>query len=271
MASRATGEDPDRREEPMMKSDAGRTWERRAWRSRGAVAALVLLVALIAPKAFAVTLDDDNRKSYTLAGDVTVSLIGQAGDRPGTKTNVYYYLPMNLRLSKRVDSTPEFLFLKYTTEKRAEQGGASGGLLHFLVEWGLTADQRAEVEKMLKKDDPNATLAGAVPLEGDAHAARSFPITPGTLSDDKMTPKLITSGKAPLVPGDKAAAAARLSPEGAQLLAATFEKTRSITDVTVQLNYRYNAMAPAAKGRVTIDWSKLESHKDSVGATYNRN
>src|SRR5258706_3713343 len=29
-------------------------------------------------------------------------------------------------------------------------------------------------------------------------------------------------------------------------------------------------MAPAAKGRVTIDWSKLESHKDSVGATYNR-
>jgi len=254
----------------MLKSDAGRTPERRAFERRGAMAALVLLVALIAPKAFAVTLDDDNRKSYTLAGDVTVNLIAQAGDRPGTKTNIYYYLPVNLRLSKRVDNTPEFLFLKYTTEKRAEQGGMSGGLMHFLVEWGLTVEQRAEVEKMLKKDDPKATLAGAVQLEGDTDGTGSFQIISGTLSDDKMTPKLITSGRAPLVPGDKAAAAARLSPEGAQLLAATFEKSRSITDVTAQLNFKYTAIAPAAKGHVSIDWSKLESHTDSLGATYKR-
>src|SRR5262245_7548581 len=251
----------NRMEEFMRTSDVGRTW---------AVVALVLLGALIAPKAFAVILDDENRKSYTLPGDVTVNLIAQAGERPGTKTNIYYYLPVNLRLSKRTDGTPEFLFLKYTTEKPAEQGGMNGGLMHFQVEWGLTADQRAAVAEMLKKDDPKATIAGAVPLEGDADGTGSFQIVSGTLSDDKMTPKLITSGKAPLVPGDKAAAAARLSSEGAQLLAATFEKSRSITDVTAQLNYKYTVLAPAAKGSVTIDWSKLVSHTDSLGATYKR-
>ena len=254
----------------MLKNDAGRTWEKHAFGPRGVMTALLLLAALVAPKAFAVVMDDDNRKSYVLPGDVTVELIGQAGDQPGTKTNIYYYLPVNLRLSKRVDGTPEFLFLKYTTEKRAEQGGMNGGLMHFLVEWGLTAEQRVELEKKLKEDDPKATIAGAVPLEGDAEGGGSFQIISGTLSDDKMAPKLITSGKAPLVPGGKAAAAARLGPEGAQLLAATFEKTRSITDVTTQLNFKYTALAPACKGRVVFNWSKLETHFDSLGADYKR-
>ena len=61
------------------------------------------------------------------------------------------------------------------------------------------------------------------------------------------------------MPGGRAAAASRLAAEGAQLLAATFEKTRSITDLSIALNYTYQTLMPAARGRVTIDWSRLET------------
>ena len=64
-------------------------------------------------------------------------------------TGEYYYLPANLRLSKRTDSTPEFLFLKYTTEETVEAGGVQGALMHFLMEWGLTADQEKELQAKL--------------------------------------------------------------------------------------------------------------------------
>ena len=59
-------------------------------------------------------------------------------DDDAFKTNRYYYLPpgSSLRLSKRparpgqseAERTPEFLFVKYTTEERAEAGGVQGGI-----------------------------------------------------------------------------------------------------------------------------------------------
>ncbi|MDI9583991.1 MAG: hypothetical protein QM473_07230 [Acidobacteriota bacterium] len=184
----------------------------------------------------------------------------------------YYYLPTNLRLSRRPDGTPEFLFLMYTTEKRVDQGGAQGGLLHFLMEWGLTPEQERELAAKLKEKIKGAELAGAVPLEYEGDSG-SFQIVSGTLSSEGeggLTYSLVTSGKAPLVPGGKVAAASRLSPEGAQLLGATFSETSSITDLSVALNYAYTTLAPAAKGTITFHWSKLETHHDQLNAEYKR-
>src|SRR5439155_22055316 len=110
------------------------------------------------------------------------------------KTENYYYLPTNLHLSKRPDSTPEFLFLKFTTEARAEQGGVNGGLMHFLMEWGLTPEQEAELKEKIKEDHPKAMVVGGVRLEAEGGEGGSFQIISGTLSDDKMASKLVTSG-----------------------------------------------------------------------------
>jgi len=225
---------------------------------------------LLASPALAVILDDEHPIDIVLKDNTTVKLYPQAGPSPGTRTENYYYLPANLHLSQRPDGTPEFLFLKFTTEKRAEQGGVNGGLMHFLMEWGLTPDQEKELKEKIKEDHPKAVVMGAVPLETDGGDGGSFQIISGTLSDDKMANKLVTSGKAPLVPGGKCAAASRLTAEGAQLLAATFEKTRSIGDVSIALNFGYTVLAPAARGTITFDWSKLETHSDSLGAEYKR-
>jgi hypothetical protein len=242
------------------------------WTSAGLACLLTLGTA--APAA-AVVLDDTNRITVVLADGTQVQLIGEAvpipmggaATRTPARSNRYYYLPVGLRLGARQDGTPEFLFLKYTTEKSAAQGGLSGGLMHFLMEWGLTPKQEQELRSRLKTQH-KAVLVGAVPLQ-DAEEA-SFQIISASLSDKELAPALVMSGKAPLIPGGKAAAASRLSPEGAQLLAATFEQTRSITDVTIALNYNYTVLAPAANGTVTIDWTRLLKEFESLKIEYSK-
>jgi len=226
-----------------------------------------LVLASFASPAGAVVLDDTNRITIQLDDGTQVILLGESVALSTERTNRYYYLPVGLRLSKRPDGTPEFLFLKFTTEKAAAHGGVGGGLMHFLMEWGLSPKQEEELRAKLKAR--KGELVGAVPLE-DAGEGGSFQIISATMSDKGMTTALVTSGKAPLLPGGKAAAASRLSPEGAQLLAATFEKTKSITDLSIALNYHYQTLTPAARGSVTVDWSKLVKERDSLIAEYKR-
>jgi hypothetical protein len=227
----------------------------------------LLLATLLAAPAGAVVLDDTNRITIQLADGTQVVLLGEAIALSAERSNRYYYLPVNVRLSKRPDGTPEFLFLKFTTDKAASQGGVSGGLMHFLMEWGLTPQQEEELRAKLKTQ--KAELVGAAPLE-DVGDGGSFQIVSATLSDKGMTTSLVTSGKAPLLPGGKAAAASRLTAEGAQLLAATFEKAKSITDLSIALNYGYQTLTPAARGAVTVDWSKLIRERDSLVAEYSK-
>jgi hypothetical protein len=184
-------------------------------------------------------------------------------------TNNYYYLPTNLHLSKRPDGVPEFLFLKFTTEARESEGGASGGLMHFLMEWGLTKEQENELAAKIRQKDPKGKLMGAVPME-PAGETGTFKIISATLSDDSLTRTLVTSGKAPLLPGGKAAVASRLTATGAQLLAATFEKARSITDVSIALDFTYHTLSPAAKGTITFDWERLSTEREKIEAEFTR-
>lgn len=231
---------------------------------------LALSMALITPAtASAVILDDENRISVVLKDGTAVVLYGEATSTPGLKSKKYHYLPVNLRLADRPDGVPEFLFMKFIAEERAEQGGVSGALMHFLMTWGLTKTQQEELETILKENHGNAQLMGAVQMSPEEESG-SFQIISATLSDKGMTPSLITSGKAPLLEGGKAATAARFDKNGAQLLAATFERTRSVTDLSVAMNFSYTTQAPAAKGRVIMDWSQLERIEDKLEANYQK-
>ena len=234
-----------------------------------AVAALCLVVLGTAPdEAGAVVLDDDNRLTVTLSDGTVVNLVGESR-RGGRKTKNYYYLPSQLRLAQREDGTPEFLFLKFTTDETADAGGTSGALLHFLMTWGLTAEQENELQTKLDQEHGKAKLKGAVPMDEGEEGA-SFRIVSATLSNDEMTRSLIHSGRAPTVPGGKVATAASLDPNGAQLLAASFEKTRSITDLSIALDFKYSAVAPAARGSIVFDWSKYHEERDSLEANYKK-
>jgi hypothetical protein len=222
--------------------------------------------------------DYQNKVEIVLKDGTHVILYGKAKSLNNTYTGEYYYLPVGLRLSRRTDGTPEFLFLKYTTEQRAEAGGEQGGLIHFLMEWGLTPVQLQEAQTKLVemigqlaktpgspyKGIQNPTILGAVDVYTEDE---SFRIISASLSDPESA-RLVTSGSAPILPGSKAAVAGKLNPVTAQLLTATFEKNRSITDISLELNFMYNVLMPAVNGKITVDWTKVQEQIKTDSINY---
>lgn len=238
------------------------------------IAAMVLQVQDLGAQ----VVDYQNKVEIVLNDGTHVILFGKAKALNNAYTGEYYYLPVGLRLSRRTDNTPEFLFLKYTTEQRAEAGGEQGGLIHFLMEWGLTPAQLQEAQAKLVTTIAEMAKSGGSPYKGiqnpkilgavDVYTEdQSFRIISASLSDPGSA-RLITSGSAPILPGSKAAVAGKLNPVTAQLLAATLEKNRSIADVSLELNYMYNVMMPAVNGKITVDWRKVQEQIKTDSINY---
>lgn len=216
--------------------------------------------------------DDTNKLSLTLSDGTQVVLYGEAASLSDRKSKNFYYLPVSLRLGTKQDKTktPEFLFLKYVTEDKEADGGIGGALLHMLMEWGLTPAQQKEVEQILASGQQGApqksVLKGALDVKPDGD--KSLRIISATLSDETLAPSVVQSLNAPVLPGAKVAVASNLSANGAQLLAATFEKTRSITDLSIEMGFKYTTRVPAAKGRVIVNWSQVQTHFEKDYAKY---
>lgn len=243
--------------------------------------AITLFICLLSNSVFAQPLDGDNRLSVTLDDGTEVTLLGKAKTTSNVFTGEYYYLPTGLKLSSRPDGVPEFMFMKYTTEKDASAGGVQGALLHFLMQWGLTAQQEAKLlskvnEKLaVKKKDPAkgvrfkkiTTVKIMGPIDVQPLPEGSFQIYSASLSDPESA-KLITSGRAPSLEGGKAVVASKMDPETAQLMAASFEETSSIADLSVTLGYQYSVMMPAIDASIVINWTKVSEVFDSLSTVY---
>ncbi len=182
----------------------------------------------------------------------------------------YYYLPpsSSLRLAKRPDGVPEFLFAKYTTEENAAAGGVQGAITHFLVEWGLTQYQLEDLTDKVKDLTSGGVVKGPVRLRADGD--KSFDILSATLRSNEFTSTLVTSGMAPPMPGNKAAVAAKLDKYGAQLLASTFERSRSIADISLVMSYNYTTYVNAIDAKIECDWVQFERQSESLAEDYLR-
>lgn len=210
-------------------------------------------------------LDNENKIAVTLKDGTSVICYGKAGNTEGQRSNEYYYLPTNLRLSKNKSGDPEFLFMKYITDARAENGGVDGALMHFLMEWGLTDVQLKETEEKLKEKNRAAKLLG--PAQVETEGEKSFNVLSATLNTPGET--LLTSGGAPVLPGSKVVVAAKLDKNMGQLMVSSLDKAAS--DVSLNLRFKYRTLMPAAKGRITIHWSKIYEKYQKDSAKYTSN
>ena len=217
-----------------------------------------LLLAL--PTLFAQRLAYESMREVVLSDGMNVTLFKS---RDGNK---WRYLPPSrtIRLGERDNGTPEFLYTKFTTEDRVEQGGIQGALLHCLLEWGLTEEQREELDEKVAQEFRGGKVLGPVDLEPAQQ--ESFRIVSAVLNDDELTTTFVTSGMAPPMPGGKAAVAARLDKYGAQLLEHSLTKSRSISDISVVLDYEYTVMVKAAKGYLKYDLDI--THEQGDGMAY---
>lgn len=188
-----------------------------------------------------------------LKDGITVRCFPEATRDPGVTSKKYYYLPANPHVARDPDGIPKFSMVRFVTDKTKEAGGAEGAILHFLVEYGLSQAQQQEVAKLLAKQVKGAKLMGAVPLEVGAEG-NSFNVVSATLTDKEFTSTLVTSGKAPVMEGQRVAVAARLDAYGATLLAKSLEQPT--TDISVVFDLKYVVKLPAYDVRVIIDYDK---------------
>lgn len=214
---------------------------------------LGILLLLRAMPAIAVPMYDEG--ALLIKG---VQLLRDKDDKNG-----YYYVPQTPRLSTKADKSYELLFLKYTGKAKE----CNGGIFHALVEFSLPDSLVGAVEVELKKKNKDGRILGPVPMMH--HSAKdgetvepSFRIISATLSSNQMMRNVISSGKAPLTPGSKAAIAALLTEQGATLLWESLK--RNTSDVSISLDAYYEAAVKGYNAVVTADMSLVYRHFSTI-------
>ena len=193
---------------------------------------------------------------FHLGAEVALDEVIQAGRfvfyRDHADPHKYYYVPDEPRLATKRDGTPEFTFIKYTKT----DGATKGGIVHFLVTWGYTSGELNSAESALVLKDPQAKVAGPVPFKEG-----TFRIISATAGEGGLfTRRIVGEGKAPVMPGQKAAVSIALTEEGASLLWESFKNPTS--DVSVQFMLKFAGVTPAFQAKLKVDWDKVYSQHD---------
>ena len=155
----------------------------------------LMLCLVYVPSGAQQNLDFNSKTVVTLNDGTAITLYAQTvgSGKTATGGKNYYYVPTQAMLSKNPQSgDPEFLFLKYVTEEREDNGGVSGALMHFLMQLGYTPEQLAELQTKLAAKVSGAIVKGPVDLfaEDDAN---SFRVTSGVVNKDGgMTKSMVT-------------------------------------------------------------------------------
>ena len=175
-------------------------------------------------------------------------------------TLAYYYSPKYPTLAMKNDSTAEFLFMKYA----GAENQSSGGLFHALFEFTISDAELAGILIKLKKKIPKAHLKGRLPFlptngtEGD-FSGPTFEIISSILSGDGgLARSVIASGQAPMTPGSKAAVAALLDANGANLFWKSLT-TGPTSDISIGVKAYYEAILPSYNAIVSIDMEEVYS------------
>jgi hypothetical protein len=134
--------------------------------------------------------------------------------------------------------------------------------------YGLTPDQRKELDEKLEAKIKGATVKGAIQMREEETGGGSFSLTSASLTDESLAKSVVHSGRAPILEGGKVAAASSLTQTGAELLATTFEETSPITDISVNLALQYETQVTGAEGRIIVDWEKMASEREKLSVKY---
>lgn len=179
----------------------------------------------------------------------------------------YYYLPVHPRLATK-DGRPQFSFIKYVgnVPGGGEGGikeGEGGGIVHFLVEYGATEEERMEAEMELQRQVPGARLVGPVIYRGGTFAL----VTSFRGENGELAKEVVGLGKAPIMEGHKAAVSIHLTQRGATLLWESFRNPTSQISVSFEMEAR--GYRKPYEATLEADWEKISKHHQvSIGAKY---
>ena len=146
--------------------------------------------------------------------------------------NSYYYLPTNIHFSTTKSGAKSYSLLVYKDGNEQVEGG----IMHWLLTWGLTKDQRMEAERILKsKVGKDALLMGAVMAEKST--SYSFEIQGTNRLSKLLKIAIVSKGNTPLIPNSKIAIAFKFSKKQATSINNLFGNPNELQQCVVLMHF----------------------------------
>lgn len=173
----------------------------------------------------------------------------------------YYYLPTNLAISRKTDGIPEISLM---TWKDNEDTKLIGGILHFLVSWGIgPEDDKYICSRLRSKVDSMAVIVGPASVQ-------STPEGPQFVGDDDLAGLLIahltTTPQAPVLPGSKMAFSFRFDENGIdRLMKYVDNPSKAVTKLALVYTYtlvQSNGMVQSEQVRIELPMADIFKHID---------
>jgi hypothetical protein len=178
-----------------------------------------------------------------------------------TNPKQYVYLPNKARLALDESGKPQFSFVRYVvnTLGRAEGNEAitstgGGGVLHFLVLYETPAEDVTAAQRTLHEllKDKEITLRGPIVFNDGRFALVSSIINPSKSEPER---KLLVTGHAPVLEGNRLAFSFDLKPEQTTLLLQSF--AMKTPDVSILFDMTFAGLGEAYDAELFIDWSEV--------------
>lgn len=178
----------------------------------------------------------------------------------------YLYIPDRAALAADEEGRPQFSFVRYVINERAatatnetigDAGG--GGILTFLVSYGVSEERRRRAERELTRVTGNREVALKGPL---VFQSGTFSLVSSVLGGDSEVTRyaVLTTGQAPVLEGNRIALSFELDPERSTLLLQSLQT--ATPDVSLVFDMTFVGIAPAFDATLTVDWAKVQKHKE---------
>lgn len=185
----------------------------------------------------------------------------------------YVYLPSSARLATDDAGRPQFSFVRYVSEAKGSASGAEeasssiktsggGGILHFLVLIDTPEASVAEAQGVLRQTlkDDEVTLRGPVVFADGRYALVSSVIVKPDAPPER---KMLATGRAPVLEGNRLAFSFDLTPDQATLLHKSMQMRTP--DISIVFDMTFTGLNEAYDADLTIDWSEVRNSQ-SFGA-----
>lgn len=178
----------------------------------------------------------------------------------------WYYVPDKVRLA-RSNGSPQFSFLKYVVNKPSSGSGGitqgeGGGILHCVVELGVSDAERSAAEAAVRAVDEDAKITGPIIFKSGTFGL----ITSFKKENGELATALVGTGKAPILEGQKAAVSILLTKTGAQLLWESF-KTKT-PDISFTFEMELEGLKGPYNAKLKADFDQVYlSHRFNTAAT----
>lgn len=186
----------------------------------------------------------------TELGSMTVFAFPTYSDNPDF--HPFYYLPVNMRVAEK-NGMPEFSFITYRKDSLSE---IEGGLLHFLLTWGLNSEQESLLDSLFKaQGDSLATLMGSIMVKPE-----SFEISTEKPIAKILKNTLTNAAKVPSFAGGKMALSFRLDGEQAKAIFKAIKSPKTVNDISLKFLFKYDAMGGEKPWEIALKLSDLFSY-----------